>query len=142
MYCRTRLHRRRNKARDRPRCAACDWILISSHILSELEKIATHYGFISHGHLLEELTLEELQEKGRKSLRIVVDNIAEAEETLKTKGIKDFKSYPNGEIVIFDFIDIGEIVALLHKKQIKISAITSSEESVEEYYLNLIKEGK
>lgn len=117
-------------------------VLISSHILSELEKIATHYGFISHGHLLEELTLEELQEKGRKSLRIVVDNIAEAEETLKTKGIKDFKSYPNGEIVIFDFIDIGEIVALLHKKQIKISAITSSEESVEEYYLNLIKEGK
>ena len=58
-------------------------VLISSHILSELEKIASVYGFISHGHLIEELTVEELQERCRKSLKIKVDDVKQIEEVLK-----------------------------------------------------------
>ena len=114
-------------------------ILISSHILSELEKIATHYGFISHGRLLEELTVEELNEKGRKSLMVSVDNPAKAEEIIKKSKISDYAISTNGEIRIYDEIDIGGFVASLHENGIKVLSIRSNEESVEEYYLNLIK---
>ena len=63
-------------------------VLISSHILSELEKIASCYGFISHGKLLEEITAEELQERCRKSLNVKVNDINKADKALKEMGIK------------------------------------------------------
>ena len=56
-------------------------ILISSHILSELEKIANVYGFISHGKLLEEISAEDLQNKGRKSIIIRVSDSSKIEDT-------------------------------------------------------------
>ena len=117
-------------------------VLISSHILSELEKIASHYGFISHGKLIEELTVEELQDKGRKSLNITVDKLDEAKALIKKLKLKDVKVYPSGEIKIYDDVDIADIVSQFNKAKIKITAIHSSEESVEEYYLNLVKEGE
>ena len=117
-------------------------VLISSHILSELEKIASYYGFISHGKLLQEITAEELQERCRKSLNIKVDNNLKAEETLKALNITDYKIYPNGDIKIFDNIKINDVVVALSQNNVNILAINSADESVEDYYLNLIKEGK
>ena len=117
-------------------------VLISSHILSELEKIASHYGFISHGKIVEELTVEELHNKCRKSVTIKVDDIANIEKELKSANVKDYKIYPNGDVQVFDDVDIGELVSNLYKKGVKILAINSSDEGVEDYYLNLIKEVK
>lgn len=125
-------------------------ILISSHILSELEKIASHYGFISHGKLVEEITAKELQNKCRKSTTLKVDNVEEAQKVLEAMKLKDFKVYPNGDAQIFDEIDVGDLVVNFQKNKIKILAINSSDEGVEEYYLRLInsvqedasKEGK
>ncbi len=116
-------------------------VLISSHILSELEKIASIYGFISHGKLIKELTFEELQNSSRKSLLVKVDNINQAEALLKSHGMKELNISPNGNINIFDDVDIGSVVTLLHSNKIKILAIKSSDESVEEFYLNLIGGG-
>ena len=114
-------------------------VLISSHILSELEKIASVYGFISHGKLIEELTVEELQERCRKSLKIKVDDIKHLEEVLKKLKIKEYKIFPNGDAKIYDDVDIGKIVSDLAMNKVHISSINSSDESVEEYYLNLVK---
>jgi len=116
-------------------------VLISSHILSELEKIASYYGFISHGQLLEELSAEELQEKCRKSLNVKVDDLFKAEEALKKINLRDYKSSPNGEIKIFDNVKINDVIIALDKNNVNVLAINSSDESVEDYYLNLIKEG-
>lgn len=116
-------------------------VLISSHILSELEKIASHYGFISHGKLLEEITTEELQNRCRKSLKVKVDNIANSEKILAKLGLKDIVSSPNGDIKIYDDVKINNIVLALDKGGVEILAINSSEESVEEYYLNLMRGG-
>ena len=116
-------------------------VLISSHILSELEKIASIYGFISHGKIVEELTVEELQNKCRKSITIKVDNIEGIEKELKALKLEDFKVYPNGDVQIFDSIDIGELISNLHKKKVKILAVNSSDEGVEDYYLKLINKG-
>lgn len=117
-------------------------VLISSHILSELEKIASCYGFISHGKILEEITAQELSQRCRKSLTIKVDNIQETEKVLKTLKIKDYKESSNGEIKIYDAVKINQLVVALDAKGITINAINSSDGSVEDYYLNLVREAK
>ena len=117
-------------------------VLISSHILSELEKIASFYGFISHGKILEEITAQELQSRCRKSLTIKVDNLDKAEKVLKELKLKDYRTSPNGEIKIFDAIKINKLCVSLDANNVEVSAINSSDESVEDYYLNLIKEAK
>lgn len=114
-------------------------VLISSHILSELEKIASCYGFISKGHLIEEISAPELQERCRKSLTIKIDNLKKAEEVLKTLKIKDYKTSSNGEIKIFENVKINTIVVALNEAKVDVLAINSSDESVEDYYLNLIR---
>ena len=115
-------------------------VLISSHILSELEKIASFYGFISKGHLIEEITAEELQSRCRKSLHVKVNNVNASEELLKKLKINDYKISPNGDVNIYDNVKIKDMISAFAEANIDILAINSSEESVEEYYLNLIKE--
>lgn len=117
-------------------------VLISSHILSELEKIASCYGFISHGKILEEITAQELKERCRKSLMVKVDNITKAEKALKGLNIYDYRVSTSGEIKIYDSVKINQVVLALDAAGIDISAINSSEGSVEDYYLNLVKEAK
>ena len=115
-------------------------VLISSQLLSELEKIASCYGFISHGHLIEEITAEDLQAKCRKSLNVKVDNVNKAEEVVKGLGIRDYKAFPNGDVKIYENVQINSIVTALSTANVMVLGINSSEESVEEYYLNLVKE--
>ena len=116
-------------------------VLISSHILSELEKIASCYGFISHGQLVEEISVEELLARCEKSLVVKVEDVAHAEEVIKEMGVQKYKAFPNGDISIYDEIDIGETVSYLNKKKVKILSIKSIDESVEDYYLRLIRKG-
>ncbi len=117
-------------------------VLISSHILSELEKIASCYGFISHGKLLEEITAEGLQAKCRKSVNVKVSDVAKTEAILNKLNIKDYKAFPSGDVKIYENIAINDLVVALSNEGITVLGINSQEESVEEYYLNLIKEGK
>ena len=117
-------------------------VLISSHILSELEKIASCYGFISHGKLLEEITAEGLQAKCRKSVNVKVSDVAKTEAILYKLNIKDYKAFPSGDVKIYENIAINDFVVALSNEGITVLGINSQEESVEEYYLNLIKEGK
>ena len=117
-------------------------VLISSHILSELEKIASCYGFISHGKLLEEITAEGLQAKCRKSVNVKVSDVAKTEAILNKLNIKDYKAFPSGDVKIYENIAINDFVVALSNEGITVLGINSQEESVEEYYLNLIKEGK
>ena len=118
-------------------------VLISSHILSELEKIASCYGFISHGKILEEISTEELQNRCRKSITVNVDNPAKGKEIFSKLGLKDFTVSSNGDIKIYDEnVKIYDVVNALEKGKLELLSINSSEESVEEYYLNLVKGGK
>ena len=117
-------------------------VLISSHILSELEKIASCYGFISHGKLLEEITAEGLQDKCRKSVDVKVSDVAKTEAILAKLKIQDYKSFPSGDVKIYENIAINDLVVALTNGGVTVLGINSQEESVEDYYLSLIKEGK
>ena len=116
-------------------------ILISSHILSELEKIATDYGFILHGKMLEEISSQELVDICHKSITLKVDNKDEAIKVLESLKLKNFKEYPNNEFRIYDEITINEIVKALDKAKVAITSLNSNDNNVEDYYLNLIKGG-
>ncbi|GGI15511.1 ABC transporter ATP-binding protein [Gottfriedia solisilvae] len=81
-------------------------ILISSHILSELHLLATHYGIIHEGELLEELSTSELNEKCKHFLYIKVDNPNKAATVIE--GILSSRNYevlPDGSIRLFDYVD-------------------------------------
>ena len=117
-------------------------VLISSHILSELEKIASCYGFISHGKILEEITAEELQNRCQKSITAKVDDVVKAETALASLKVNNYKVFPNGDIKIFDEIKLNDLMSAFAKAGINVLAINSTDESVEDYYLNLIKGGK
>ena len=111
--------------------------LISSHILSELEKVATHYGFISHGKLLKEISAEDLINECKKGIDLRYHDISLLESKLKEIGLNDFKVNPNN-IRVYDEITPLDLLTRLHKVGIEISDIRTTEMNVEEYYLSLI----
>lgn len=111
--------------------------LISSHILSELEKIATHYGFISHGKLLKEISNEDLIAECKKGIDIRYSDVNKLESAVKEIGIKEYRVSSNG-VRIYDEIKPLDLLTKLDKKGIEVNDIRTSEMSVEEYYLNMI----
>lgn len=111
--------------------------LISSHILSELEKVATHYGFISHGKLLKEISSEDLVSECKKGIDLRYHDIRKLEKTLKEIGLNDLKVTPNS-IRIYDEIKPLDLLTKLNNKDIEITDIRTTEMSVEEYYLSMI----
>lgn len=116
-------------------------ILISSHILSELEKIATHYGILSHGRLIKTITSEELHSDVRKSKQFVFKQIDGIEKVLKLEKIKEYK-ITNNTLTIFNEFDLSSLINSLVKKNYNIIDIISKDESIEDYYLSLLKEGR
>ena len=115
-------------------------ILISSHYLDELSKIATHYGFIDKGTIIKEISKLELDKQLRKKTIIKVNNIKELSKYLENKKI-NYQVIDNQTIAIFDKIDISQLVLNLSKKKCTIEEIYKVNESLENYYLNLIGGG-
>ncbi|MCQ3034979.1 MAG: ATP-binding cassette domain-containing protein [Bacilli bacterium] len=117
--------------------------MISSHILSELEKVATMFGIISHGKLIKEITADQLRDECRSSLEIIVDNAAKTEEVFKSINITDYKEIGVNNFRVFDTkITSGELNKALVLGGVEVKRLVSNEETIEEYYLNIMKEGK
>ena len=110
--------------------------IISSHILSELSKVATKYGFIHKGVLLEELTQEELSNKTAKKVIIKYDGNLE-ENLLVDFGINKFEMIDD-ILTIYDEVDVIDFGVKLKEKNIKILKINQTEDDVEKYYLDLM----
>lgn len=115
-------------------------ILISSHILGELSKLATRYGVINNGTLIEEFTAKELVLKCRKCLSIKVSDSAAAtfilEDVFKTT---NYEVLPDNIIKIYDLLDMAaEICLELAKNNIKVYSIESRGEDLEGYFMKLM----
>ena len=115
--------------------------LISSHILSELDKICTRVGFLSHGRLLKEISFAELHDLARRKIVIRVKD----SEKVKDELVKQFNAQEvklEGEfITIYDRIDINEVMQYLTSKHILVKGISCSEETIEDYYRQLMNNG-
>lgn len=113
-------------------------LMISSHILEELSKIATDYGIIHNGVLLQELTQEELLAQCSERIELKTDDTRRACVVLEEMGIRDYKVIDAGTIQIFERLnDGGEITMKLAENGVKTMGITVKNEALEDYYLNL-----
>ena len=115
-------------------------ILISSHILSELSKLATRYGIINEGVLIEEFTEEELVKRCQSSLIVKVDDVNRACEILKNELATDKFSVLNENTVeIFDFVDNpGDVTKALSKNDVSVDSISTKSVDLEDYFMKVI----
>ncbi len=115
-------------------------ILISSHILSELQNLATCYGFIDQGRMLEQVSAGKLAEKCRDCLELRVDDAPRAAAILERQmGCRDFEVLPGGIIRLYDGLDVPEkVTRLLVKQGISLSGMEHRGANLEDYFLNLM----
>ena len=115
-------------------------ILISSHILSELSELATTYGIISNGKLIEEITAEELAEKCRQYIDLKVDDTSRAVTLLERElGISDYEVLADKKIKVFSNLEnVGEVNSILSKSGVIVQSISIKGENLEEYFMNKI----
>lgn len=112
-------------------------ILISSHYLDELSKIATHYGFLDKGYIVEEISHEELM---RKLERKIVLNVNEPTEFVKyfERFKIPYKVVDRRTINVYGKYNLSTFIRELANHQLIVEEIHEHEESLESYYMNLI----
>jgi len=115
-------------------------ILISSHILGELSQIATVFGIINNGEIIEEISNKELQEKCKISLEIKVTDIEKSAWVLENVlNSNNYIVLPDGTIKLYDYIDKPEEVSkTLIENGIMIKKINVFGNDLEDYYMNLV----
>ena len=114
-------------------------IIISSHILGELSKIATRYGIIRDGQMIEEISAKELDQKCRDYLLLKVEQVEKAIPLLENDlGIYDYIVHENNEIRIYDNIESSKINLVLTKHNIRINQIYYQKQDLESYFLEKI----
>ena len=111
-------------------------VLISSHILGELEKIATHYGIIRQGKMIMELSAEEMDSRAQVFTTLKTKDMRGAMEVLRAK-FADVR-YENGMIRVYDVDDTALIVDTLMKNGHVVSEIKKNKIGLEEYYIELM----
>ena len=117
-------------------------VLISSHILGELEKIATHYGIIKQGKMILEMSAKDMDNRSRVFTTIKTKDLNKAYEVLKEKfeSVKLKENY----IKVYDEEEVEVIVEHLFKNNIVVSEVKKNKIGLEEYYIEVMsnKEGK
>ena len=116
-------------------------ILISSHVLGELEKVATHYGIIRHGKMIREMTAAELEANCRTYVALQTKERRKAKNLLGCKYSR-VEEDEAGNIRVYDAVQPEEIVTYLYENGILISEIQTAKIGLEEYCIDLMKEGK
>ena len=115
-------------------------VMISSHLLGELERIATHYGIIRGGRMIAEMTAEELENGCRTYIALHTENMNEKKTVLSMKYTRVEEE--NEYLRVYDAASPEEIVTYLYEKRILIDEIKTDKIGLEEYYIDLMKEGR
>ena len=115
-------------------------IFISSHILTELANLATHYGFIDGGVMVEQISARALAEKCRACIELRVDDAAKAALLLERElGARDYEVLPGGVIRLYCHMDEPQrVTRLLVDGGVALSSIESKGANLEDYFLSLI----
>ncbi|MBQ8783077.1 MAG: ABC transporter ATP-binding protein [Clostridia bacterium] len=111
--------------------------LISSHILDELSRVATHYGFVDDGRMVKEITAEELNSYNKKCTRYKLSDIETFERAAKKLEL-DYKVVSENQADVFGDVKIVDVAVALDKENCNIISATEHNESLEAYYVNLV----
>lgn len=113
-------------------------IIISSHILEELSKIATHYGIIHGGNLIQELTREELMLRCSERMEIILENPNQAIPVLDQMGFTNYQVVDKNTIHVYERLtESADVNMELSKAGILVRGIGITSEELENYFLNL-----
>lgn len=112
-------------------------VIISSHILDELSRLATHYGFIDGGRMVREISAEDLDAACRKCIRIEVSDMNALSLTLDEMKL-EYNVVSETKADIFAQITVTELVLALAKKNCQVISIQEKDESLESYFMSLV----
>ena len=116
-------------------------VLISSHILDELSRLATHYGFIDRGHMVREISAEELESVCRKCTCVEVTDIKALARVLDAMGM-EYQILSGQTADIYAKVPITKLALALWEEGCELVSIQEREESLESYYINLVGGGR
>jgi len=111
-------------------------VLISSHILDELSRLATHYGFIDKGTIVKEITAEELENTCRKCVKLQVTDTAVLAHILDKRGL-EYEILSDTQANVYGELVVSDVALELAEQNCRMFSVQEYEESLESYYLNL-----
>lgn len=112
-------------------------VLISSHILDELSRLATHYGFIDSGRMIREISAEEMESACRKCVRVEVGSTETLSRVLD--GMKlDYKILSATTADIFARPNVSKLTLALAQEDCEVLSMQERDESLESFYVNLV----
>lgn len=115
-------------------------VLISSHILDELSRLATHYGFIDQGCIVKEISAKELETSCQKCIRLTVSNVMTLCQVLDRMNL-EYSILSDFEADVYGEVNITTLTLALAEKHCEIKSIQQRDESLENYYINLVGGG-
>lgn len=113
-------------------------IVVSSHILGELEKIATHYGIIRGGKMIAEMTAEELNASCRSFVALQAKDMPLTKALLGRQYLR-VEEDENGYLRVYDEVLPEQVAAYLYNCGIIVTEIKTAKIGLEEYYIDLMK---
>lgn len=115
--------------------------LISSHILDELSRLATHYGFIDSGNLVKEISMQELEAACRKCVRMEVSSTKALACVLDDMGI-EYKILSEYIADVYARVNMSELILALGRVNCNVVSVNERNESLESYYISLVGGGQ
>lgn len=112
-------------------------VLISSHILDELSRLATYFGFIDNGRMVKEISASELEAACRKCMHLVVSDVKALSKVLDEIGM-DYTILSDTKADVFGEISITKLVSKLSAENCEVLSMQERDENLENYYINLV----
>lgn len=112
-------------------------LLISSHILEELSKLATHYGFIDRGRMIREMSAKELEAACRKCMKVEVTDTKALARVLDAKKT-EYKIYSENSAEIFGKLNISKLALALAEENCELLSVQEKDESLESFFMSLV----
>ena len=112
-------------------------VLISSHILDELSRLATHYGIIHNGRTVKELSADELELSCRKCVRMEVTNLSAFARTMDAMNL-EYKIISQTTADVFAKVNVTRLVSALEKEACEVISMQERDESLESYFISLV----
>lgn len=116
-------------------------VLISSHILDELSRLATHYGFIENGRIIKEISAKELEAVCRKCIRAEVTSTVVLSRVLERLGM-EYTVVSDTQADIYGKVSITDLALELSKEGCEVRSVHERDESLESYYVSLMGGGR
>ncbi len=112
-------------------------VLISSHILDELSRLATHYGFIDGGRIVKEMSAEELEAACRKCVRMTVTDTSILARTLDGMGL-EYKILSDSTADVYGKPNFTKLTLALANDKCEVLSMEEHDENLESFYVNLV----